>query len=172
MPRRDKGSISRGSRFEIRVSQAIRRLETIGFAKDLKLQDRVKDRDGHARKVDLSFVLCTWAVEILVSVECKSRNKLITLDEVDQIKVFRRELPERNIFWLVVDGDAGATVNKGVPEVCRHLRVHRPRVGAHSRSYGSGVSQIWNRQPQKKHTYAQWNERGCISRFRCPTHGA
>ena len=106
----EKASTSRGARFEARVHKAIERLERIGFVRDLRSQDYVKDRDGNSRKVDLSFVLCTWAVEILVSVECKSRNRPISLDQVDQIKVFKTELPERNIFWLVVEGDTGENV--------------------------------------------------------------
>jgi len=107
---KQRESTRRGSRFEARVRKSIKRLEKLGFARDLKSQDYVKDRDGNLRKVDLPFVLSTWAVEILISVECKSRNKPISLDQVDQIKVFKNELPERNIFWLVIEGDAGENV--------------------------------------------------------------
>lgn len=100
----------RGIKLETRMRAAIEKLEKIGFAHDIKVQDQVKDRDGNIRKVDLSFILCTCLVDILVTVECKSRERTLTLHEVDQLKVLKTELPGRNIFWLVVDGEVSETV--------------------------------------------------------------
>lgn len=100
----------RGPLFESRVVDAIRSLEQIGFARGIRTQETVVDRDGHPRKLDVSFVLCTYAIELLVSIECKSRKRPLTLDDINQIKTFKHELPERNIFWLVVEGSAGENV--------------------------------------------------------------
>jgi hypothetical protein len=67
------------------------------------------DRDGQTRKIDITFVLHTWAVDILVTVECKSHATALTLDEVDQLKVYKHDIPTRNVFWLVTDGHVSSS---------------------------------------------------------------
>jgi hypothetical protein len=104
----------RGYTFEESVYAEIRRLEEIGFARDIRRQERVRDRNGNYRKVDVSFILVTWAVEILVSIECKSKGRSISLDDVDQLMTFKRELPERNIFWLVYEGSVNSSVRRAL----------------------------------------------------------
>ena len=99
--------LDRGRGFEDRVTNAIKKLQKIGFACAIKAQDRVRDRDGNVRRVDITFVLCTWAIELLISVECKSRGRPVSLDDVDQIRVFKQQLPERNLFWVVSEGPIG-----------------------------------------------------------------
>lgn len=107
-------SSNRGTRFEERVFLAITKLEQKGFAKRITLHDQVADRDGNTRTVDLTFILQVLFVEILVSVECKSRGRHLSLGEVDQIKTFKQELPERNIFWLVSEGGIGKNAAKAL----------------------------------------------------------
>jgi hypothetical protein len=106
--------ISRGPRFEERVCDALRLLENVGLATDIKRQDYVEDRDRNQRKVDISVTLRTNIVHIRVSMECKSRERTITLDEIDQIKMMRLELPERNIFWLIYEGQLGQNAAKAL----------------------------------------------------------
>jgi hypothetical protein len=110
MEREGSPSQLRGSAFEQRVLSALQKLEQIGFARQIKLQDRVRDVDGHVRKIDISCILCTLVIDLRLSIECKSRERALSLDDVNQIKVFKRELPERNLFWLVVEGPVGTHV--------------------------------------------------------------
>jgi hypothetical protein len=56
----------------------------------------------------------TSAVEILVSIECKAKGRTISLDDVDQLKTFKQELPERNIFWLVYDGTINDSLRRAL----------------------------------------------------------
>jgi hypothetical protein len=92
-----------GSVFEERVLSAIKKLEAIGFAKALTLQGRVRDEDGNVGKVDIAFVLHTHLIDLLISVKCKGRERPISLADINQIKVLKQGLPERNLFWLVVE---------------------------------------------------------------------
>jgi hypothetical protein len=98
----------RGSVFEDRVLSAIKKLEAIGFAKALTFQDRVRDQDGNVGEIDIAFVLHTHLIDLLISVECKGRERPISLAVINQIKVLKEGLPERNLFWLVVEDAADA----------------------------------------------------------------
>lgn len=109
----DKSNL-KGKNFEERVFIAIQRLEDLGFARELKFQDKVLDKNGNSRKIDISFILCTDMIELRISVECKSRERNLTLDDINQIKIFKSELPERNLFWIVTDSNAGENVLKSL----------------------------------------------------------
>lgn len=97
-----------GSSLERRTESIIQKLVDVGLAKQLCLHDTAQDRDGLGREIDLTFVLCTNLVDVRVSVECKSRKKPLSLADIDQIKTFKRDLPGRNVFWLVFQGALGA----------------------------------------------------------------
>jgi hypothetical protein len=98
----------RDSVFEERVLLAIKKLEAIGFAKALTFQDRVRDQDGNVGKIDIAFVLHTHLIDLLISVECKGQERPISLADINQIKVLKQGLPERNLFWLIVEDAADA----------------------------------------------------------------
>ncbi len=103
-----------GTNFEKRVFEILHHLVDAGLAKELRRQKYVKDRDGNTRKIDLSVVLCTNLVDLLVSIECKRKRRSLSLDDVDQIKTFKRELPVRNLFWLVYDGVINDSVRRAL----------------------------------------------------------
>lgn len=104
----------KGRDFERKIFILINGLEEVGLAKSIKLQDHVTDRDGNQRKIDLTFILCTNLVEINITVECKSKTRTISLDDIDQIKTFKNELPERNVFWFIYEGTINDNVRKSL----------------------------------------------------------
>jgi hypothetical protein len=104
----------RGSVFEERVLSAIKKLEAIGFAKALTFQDRVRDQDGNVGKIDIAFVLHTHLIDLLISIECKGRERPISLVDINEIKLLKQGLPERNLFWLVVEDAADANSLKSL----------------------------------------------------------
>jgi hypothetical protein len=84
-----------------RAKSSIGTLSEIGFARDIELGEEIVDRDGNSRKVDLSFILTTWAVEIRVSAKCVSG--MVTIQQVDEITSLKAHLADRNIFWLITE---------------------------------------------------------------------
>lgn len=102
---------TRGVEFEKRVFESLNRLAELGLAKDIICQDHVVDRDRNIRKIDYTFVLRTNLADLLITIECKSKKRPLSLDDVDQIKIFKQELPERNLFWLVSEGSINTSAS-------------------------------------------------------------
>lgn len=107
-------STKMGSTLESRVARILGKLVSAGLARNLQSQDRVRDSNGCIRKIDFSMTLCTNLVEIDVTIECKYKTKPLSLDDIDQIKTYKRELPERNIFWLVYEGSLSDNVREAL----------------------------------------------------------
>lgn len=98
----------RGVQFEARVLALIRRLERVGLATNVEHSTVVIDKSGVPRQVDISFTLRTLVVDIRVTVECKSKTRSLSLEDIDQIRLLRASLPARSIFWLVSESGLSA----------------------------------------------------------------
>jgi hypothetical protein len=105
---------SRGYLLEDKVAELLEHLGSRGLARDIKKNAYVKDRDGNMRKLDISFVLITDLVEINVTIECKSKDNPLSIDHTDQIKTFARDIPGRNIFWLITEAGLNAHATTAV----------------------------------------------------------
>jgi hypothetical protein len=108
--------MNRGTNFEDKVYALLLELETVGLVHSVKKPDYIKDWYGNTRRVDVSFYLRSIAVEVLISVECKSHERPLAIDQIDQIRTFKNDLPRRNIFWLVFEGELNQNVMKTLKE--------------------------------------------------------
>jgi len=106
----------RGYLLEDKVAELLGHLGNRGLARDIKKNAYVKDRDGNTRKLDISFVLVTDLVEINVTIECKSRDSALSIDHTDQIRTFARDIPGRNIFWLITEAGLNASASTAVQQ--------------------------------------------------------
>jgi hypothetical protein len=117
---------AKGTRFELRVLAALKRLERVGAVRDVKHKEAVKDRDGNLREIDLSFWLIAPPVEMRISVECKSRGRTLSIADIDQVKAFKNDLPARNIFWLISDGGLSKQAVKAISSAgINHYKIQK-----------------------------------------------
>jgi hypothetical protein len=100
----------RGTQFERRVLRCLEALGVAGFASQIRHQEQVNDRDGNRRKVDISFILPTSVMDLHITVECKSKRRILSLDDVDQLRLLKLSLPRRNLFWLISEGAVNSSV--------------------------------------------------------------
>ena len=101
--------INRGElSFEQRVSVAIQKLEDTGLARSLTSWEKVEEQNGNEKPIDISFVLDTLIKDLKISIACCSRTRSISLQDINEVMELKSELPDKHIFWLVVEG----SVNK------------------------------------------------------------
>jgi hypothetical protein len=130
-----------GTELERAVYRLLSQLEEVGLVYDLRMPDYVEDVHKHLRRLDLSFHLRGVGIDVLINIECKGRKRPLTADQLDQLKTFKSEILDRNIFWFVYDGELTQSAREtlddcGIPyyrldeldaaiaQVRRHIDLH------------------------------------------------
>ena len=101
-----------GRALEDRVHDALNRLQRVGAVREVFRQHATKDRDGANRKLDFSFVLVTPPIDVNITVECKNTSRRIGVSDIDQIRSYKRDIPSRNVFWIIASQPTTASASK------------------------------------------------------------
>lgn len=109
--------MTRGRSFEQKVFGVLRKLEQAGFARDLEMPAALVDRAGLTRRIDIAFTLVTDLIDIRILVECKARERNLSIGDVDQLRTLRMSLPKQNIYWLVSSGRISKTAQTALRDV-------------------------------------------------------
>jgi hypothetical protein len=94
--------------FEQRVFIAIQKLEDTGLATSSTSREKVEEQNSIVSPVAISFVLDVLIKDLKICIACSGRASSISLEDINKIKELKSELPDRHVFWLVVEG----SVNK------------------------------------------------------------